>query len=259
MAEERAGMSETKKRKVAFVTGASSGIGRATAKAFAEAGYATALVDLNEAGGQETESIIKQAGGESFFVKCNTADDDSVRNAVEETVRRYGRLDAAFNAAGIDGATGTMTADTEVEDWRRVIDINLNGVWHCIRHQIKQMLKNGGGAIVNCSSTAGIRGAPYFGAYCAAKHGVVGMTKAAGLEYASQGVRINAVCPGMIETPMTSTEEMKDIIAEMAAASPIGRRGQPEEIAGAVLWLCSDTATFMHGQAIAVDGALTSR
>lgn len=252
-------MSETKVRKVAFVTGASSGIGRATAKAFADAGYATALVDLNEAGGKETEAIIAQAGGESFFVKCNTADDDSVRNAVEETVKRYGRLDAAFNAAGIDGATGSMTADTTVEDWRRVIDINLTGVWLCMRHQINQMLKNGGGAIVNCSSTAGIRGAAYFGAYCASKHGVVGVTKAAAIEYCSQGVRINAVCPGMIETPMTNAEEIKDIIEEMAKASPIGRRGQPEEIAGAVLYLCSDTATFVHGQAIAVDAALTTR
>jgi NAD(P)-dependent dehydrogenase (short-subunit alcohol dehydrogenase family) len=252
-------MSETKERKVAFVTGASSGIGRATAKAFAAQGYATALVDLNEAGGKETETEIRAAGGESFFVKCNTADDDSVRNAVEETVKHYGRLDAAFNAAGIDGATGTMTGDTSVEDWRRVIDINLNGVWLCMRHQITQMLKNGGGAIVNCASTAGIRGAAYFGAYCAAKHGVVGMTKAAGLEYCSKGVRINAVCPGMIDTPMTNSEEMKDVIEQMAKASPIGRRGQPEEIADAVLWLCSDTATFVHGQAIAVDAGLTSR
>ncbi|MDG2005590.1 MAG: SDR family oxidoreductase [Novosphingobium sp.] len=249
-------MSETE---VAFVTGASSGIGRATAKAFAEAGYSTAIIDLNEAGGNETEQIIKQAGGEAFFVKCNTADDDSVRNAVEETVKRYGRLDAAFNAAGIDGVTGTMTGDTAVEDWRRVIDVNLNGVWHCMRHQIQQMLKNGGGAIVNCSSTAGLRGAAYFGAYCAAKHGVVGMTKAAGIEYARQGVRINAVCPGMIETPMTSSEDMKEIIEQMAEASPIGRRGQPEEIAGAVLYLCSEGASFVHGQAIAVDAALTSR
>jgi NAD(P)-dependent dehydrogenase (short-subunit alcohol dehydrogenase family) len=252
-------MSEAGPRNVAFVTGASSGIGRATAKMFAENGYAVALVDLNEPGGEETESIIRQAGGESFFVRCNTADDDSVRNAVEETVRRYGRLDAAFNAAGIDGATGTFTADTSVEDWCRVIDINLTGVWLCMRYQINQMLKNGGGAVVNCSSTAGIRGAAYFGAYCAAKHGVVGVTKAAALEYARKGVRINAVCPGMIDTPMTNSEEMKDIIAQMAADSPIGRRGQPEEIASAVLFLCSDGASFVHGQAIPVDAALTSR
>lgn len=252
-------MNDSQQRKVAFVTGAASGIGRATAKMFADNGYAVALVDLNEKGGAETESIIKQAGGECFFVKCNTADDDSVKNAVDETVKRYGRLDAAFNAAGIDGATGTRTADTSVDDWRKVIDVNLNGVWYCMRHQIQQMLKNGGGSVVNCSSTAGIRGAQFFGAYCAAKHGVVGMTKAAGLEYASKGVRVNAVCPGMIETPMTSSEEMADIIAQMAADSPIQRRGQPEEIASVVLFLCSDGASFVHGQAIPVDAALTSR
>jgi len=252
-------MSEADQRKVAFVTGAGSGIGRATARMFAGDGYAVAIVDLNEAGGKETESLIRQDGGEAFFVKCNTADDDSVRGAVEATVKRYGRLDAAFNAAGIDGATGTFTADTSLEDWRRVIDINLTGVWLCMKYQIQQMLKNGGGAIVNCSSTAGIRGAAYFGAYCASKHGVVGVTKAAALEYASQGVRINAVCPGMIDTPMTNSEATRHIIEEMAAASPIGRRGQPEEIAGAVLYLCSDRASFVHGQAIAVDAALTTR
>lgn len=252
-------MSDTDRRKVAFVTGAASGIGRATARAFAEAGYAVAIADLNEGGGRETEALIRQAGGEAFFVRCNTADGEAVGAAVEETVSRYGGLDAAFNAAGIDGATGTMTADTKPEDFQRVIDINLTGVWHCMRHQIPHMLKSGGGAIVNCSSTAGIRGAPFFGAYCAAKHGVVGLTKAAALEYARQGVRINAVCPGMIDTPMTNSEDIKEIIEQMAADSPIGRRGQPEEIAGAVLWLCSDTATFVHGQAIPVDAALTSR
>jgi len=252
-------MSEAGQRKVAFVTGAGSGIGQATAKMFAGDGYAVALVDLNEAGAQATEAMIREAGGEAFVVKCNTADDDSVRNAVEETVKRYGRLDAAFNAAGIDGATGTFTADTSLEDWQKVIAVNLTGVWLCMKYQIRQMLKNGGGAIVNCSSTAGIRGAQYFGAYCASKHGVVGVTKAAALEYASQGVRINAVCPGMIDTPMTNSEATRELIETLAAASPIGRRGQPEEIGGAVLYLCSDRASFVHGQAIAVDAALTTR
>jgi NAD(P)-dependent dehydrogenase (short-subunit alcohol dehydrogenase family) len=251
-------MSETDQRRVAFVTGAASGIGRATAKMFAEDGYAVAIVDLNEDGGKETEGIIAQAGGEGFFVKCNTAEEESVKSAVAETVKRYGRLDAAFNAAGIDGATGCFTGDITLEQWQRVIDINLTGVWLCMKYQIGQMLKNGGGAIVNCSSTAGIRGAQYFGAYCAAKHGVVGVTKAAALEYAKQGIRINAVCPGMIETPMTNSDAVKDIIERMAADSPIGRRGQPEEIGGAVLYLCSDRASFVHGQAIAVDAALTT-
>ncbi len=251
-------MSEADQRKVAFVTGAGSGIGRATARMFAEDGYAVAIVDLNEAGGKETEGIINQAGGESFFVKCNTADEDSVKNAVAETVSRYGRLDAAFNAAGVDGANGKFTADNTLEEWSKVIAVNLTGVWLCMKYQIEQMLKNGGGAIVNCASTAGIRGAQFFGPYCASKHGVVGVTKAAALEYARQGVRINAVCPGMIETPMTNGEAVRDLIEELAAKSPLGRRGQPEEIGGAVLYLCSERATFVHGQAIAVDAALTT-
>jgi len=246
-------------RKVAFVTGAGSGIGRGTARLFAARGYATVLVDLNETGGGETEAAIRAAGGEASFVSCNVADDDSVRGAVEHAVATYGRIDAAFNAAGIDGESGRMTADCSLDNWNRVIGIDLTGVWHCMRHQIPQMIRQGGGAIVNCASTAGLRGAAFCGAYSAAKHGVVGLTKAAGLEYASQGVRINAVCPGMIRTPMTQSGAMKAVIDEMVVSTPLGRLGEPEEIGAAVLWLCGDDATFVHGQAIAVDGALTSR
>ena len=247
------------RRKVAFVTGAGSGIGRGTAKLFAARGYATALVDMNETGGRETEATIRQAGGEATFIACDVADDDSVRRAVERTVEIYGALDAAFNAAGIDGEAGKMTADCSIENWHRVIAIDLTGVWHCMRHQIPQMLKQGGGAIVNCASTAGIRGAAYCGVYSAAKHGVVGLTKAAGLEYGSQGVRINAVCPGMVRTPMTQTGPMKEVIDRMVVDTPLARLADPEEIGAAVLWLCGDDATFVHGQAIPIDGALTSR
>lgn len=246
-------------RKVAFVTGAGSGIGRATAGLFAARGYATMLADLNETGGRETEAAIRAAGGEATFVSCNVADDASVQNAVEQAVATYGRIDAAFNAAGIDGDAGRLTADCTLENWNRVIAVDLTGVWYCMRHQIPQMLKQGGGAIVNCASTAGLRGAAYCGVYSAAKHGVVGLTKAAGLEYAAQGVRINAVCPGMIRTPMTQAGPMKAVIDDMVVTTPIGRLGEPEEIGAAVLWLCGDDATFVHGQAIAVDGALTSR
>lgn len=247
------------RRKVAFVTGAGSGIGRATAGLFAARGYAVALVDMNETGGRETEAAIHDAGGEGFFIQCNVADDDSVESAVKQAVAAYGRLDAAFNAAGIDGEVGKLTADCTPDNWHRIIGINLTGVWHCLRHQIPAMLAQGGGAIVNCASTAGIRGAAFCGAYSASKHGVVGLTKAAALEYASQGMRINAVCPGMINTPMTQREGMSEVISALVAQSPLQRIGQPQEIAAAVLWLCGDDASFVHGQAIPVDGAITSR
>jgi NAD(P)-dependent dehydrogenase (short-subunit alcohol dehydrogenase family) len=245
--------------RIAFVTGAGSGIGRATARLFASRGHGVALVDMSEAGGRETEAAIRDAGGEASFIQCNVADDDSVRNAVEQAVATYGRIDAAFNAAGIDGEAGKMTADCTMDNWHRVIAIDLTGVWHCMRHQIPQMLKQGGGAIVNCASTAGIRGAAFCGAYSAAKHGVVGLTKAAGLEYAAQGVRINAVCPGMIRTPMTQKGPMKEVIDRMVVDTPLGRLGDPAEIGEAVFWLCGDGATFVHGQAVPIDGALTSR
>ena len=245
--------------KVAFVTGAGSGIGKATALAFATSGHAVVIADFDENGGKATEAQIAAAGGRARFVACNVADDDSVRAAVDATMATFGRLDAAFNAAGTDGEGGRLTADCSPDNWNRVIGINLTGMWHCLRHQIPAILASGGGAIVNCASTAGIRGAAYCAAYTASKHGVVGLTRAAALEYGGQGVRINAVCPGMINTPMTRKEGMGEVIAALVAQSPLGRIGQPEEIAAAVLWLCSENASFVHGQAIPVDGAITSR
>lgn len=252
-------MDQSGKGKVAFVTGASSGIGRATAKLLADHGYKLALADMNEAGGAETAEAIRSAGGEVAFFPCNVSDDESVAKAVDGAVEKFGRLDGAFNAAGINGDAGDLTGDCSLENWDRVIGINLTGVWLCMRHQLRHMLKSGGGAIVNCASTAGIRGAAYCGVYSASKHGVVGLTKAAALEYASQNIRINAVCPGMIETPMTQQEAMKPVIDQMVALSPTQRIGQPEEIGGAVLWLLGEHASFIHGQAIPVDGAITSR
>ena len=246
-------------RRVAFVTGAASGIGRATAKAFAASGYAVALVDRTEDAGREAEAEIGQTG-ECAFIPCDVTDDSAVKNAVEQAVQRFGRLDAAFNAAGIDGEAGKFTADSTIENWNRVIAIDLTGVWSCMRHQIPAMLASGGGAIVNCSSVAGLVGAPTFSAYVAAKHGVVGLTKTAALEYARQGIRVNAVCPGMIDTPMTRAGGLTaEILEPLLAESPIGRFAQPIEVATAVLWFCDPSASFVTGQALAVDGGWTSR
>ncbi len=245
--------------KVAFVTGAASGIGRATAQLFAARGYSVALADISQAGLDETAANIAKAGGTSASFVCDMADDASVKAAVEGAAAKFGRIDAAFNAAGIDGETGKFTADCTMENWHRIIGINLTGTFHVMRHLIPQMLAQGGGTIVNCASTAGLRGAATCGAYSASKHGVVGLTKTAALEYAGQGIRINAVCPGMIRTPMTQNGPMKDLIDQLVVTTPLGRLGEPQEIGAAVLWLSGEDASFMHGQAIAVDGAITSR
>lgn len=244
-------------RKVAFVTGASSGIGKATAAAFVVKGYATVLVDRDEAAGRAAEAELRQQG-ECMFIACDVTDDAAVQRTVAQAVEAYGRLDAAFNAAGIDGEKGKSTADCSMDNWHRVLAVDLTGVWHCMRHQIPHMLKNGGGAIVNCASTAGIRGAATFAAYCAAKHGVIGLTKAAALEYARQGIRVNAVCPGMIDTPMTQGL-VADLLQPLLDASPTGRMGKPEEIASAVLWLCDESASYVAGQVIGVDGGWTAQ
>lgn len=245
-------------RKVAFVTGASSGIGRAAAEAFIARGYATALVDRDEAAGRRLAAELGAAGA-CVFIPCDVTDDETVRRAVATTVERYGRLDAAFNAAGVDGEHGKATADGSMENWNRVIAIDLTGLWSCMRYQIPQMLETGGGSIVNCASVAGLVGAPFFSAYVAAKHGVVGLTKTAALEYARQGIRVNAVCPGMIDTPMSRAGMTPEIAEALVAESAIGRLGEPEEVARAVVWLCDEAPGFLTGQAIAVDGAWTAR
>ncbi len=247
----------TEKKKVAFVTGAGSGIGRATARLFLEAGYAVALVDMNADAGSATAAEFS-AIGSCRFIQCDVSDDSSVAAAVRECVDTLGPFSAVFNAAGIDGEHGKSTADTDPGNWQRVLDINLTGMWQCLRHQIPVLLENGGGAIVNCASVAGMVGAPFLSPYVASKHGVVGLTRCAALEYARQNIRVNAVCPGMIDTPMSRKSMDPGVHAILLEQSAIGRLGLPEEVGSAVLWLCSEGASFVTGQILPVDGAWTT-
>jgi NAD(P)-dependent dehydrogenase (short-subunit alcohol dehydrogenase family) len=246
--------------RVALVTGGSAGIGRATAQAFARAGSRVVVSDVDDAAGEETVQLIRDAGGDAIYVHCDVADSAEVQALVARTVDAYDRLDLAFNNAGIEG-TPAPTAECTEENWKRVLDVNLTGVWFCMRFEINQMLRQGGGAIVNCSSVAGLVGFPGAPAYVASKHAIVGLTKTAALEYATRGIRVNAVCPGVIRTAMIDRYTRGDpaAVAQITAIEPIGRMGTPEEVADAVLWLCSDGASFVTGQAIAVDGGLVSR
>lgn len=243
------------KSKVAFVTGASAGIGRATAIEFAESGAKVVVVDTNISGGQEVVAHIKKLGGEAYFVSCDVSNAESVQRAVGETIAKYGALHFAFNNAGIEGAQA-LTADCTIENWDRVIGTNLRGVWLCMKYQIPQMLKQGGGSIVNCASVAGLIGFRNIAAYTASKHGIVGLTKTAALEYAKLNIRINAVCPGVIATSMIDrfTGGNAQVAQALAAGEPVGRMGRPEEVASAVTWLSSAGSSFVTGQAVGVDG-----
>lgn len=243
------------KNKTAFVTGASSGIGRATALAFAENGATVAVIDVNDDGGLQTAHLIEQAGGTAVFIKCDVSKSQEVQTAIKKTIDRFGGIDFAFNNAGIEG-TSANTADCTEENWHKVIDINLKGVWLCMKFQIPQMLKQNGGAIVNCSSIAGVVGFTGIPAYVASKHGVLGLTQTASLEFAKQNIRINAVCPGVIQTPMIDrfVHGEAQIRNQLLSGEPIGRVGRPEEIAQAVLWLCSDYSSFVTGHSLVVDG-----
>jgi NAD(P)-dependent dehydrogenase (short-subunit alcohol dehydrogenase family) len=246
--------------KVALVTGASSGIGRATALAFAREGAKVVVADVTVEGGEETVAQVKKAGGEAIFVKTDVSKAVEVEALVAKAVATYGRLDCAHNNAGIAGNAKTIVDDTE-DNWDRILAINLKGVWLCMKYEIAHMLKQGGGAIVNTASGAGLIGVRRGGAYVASKHGVVGLTKTAALEYAKAGIRVNCVCPGPIDTPMLQGigGSNQVVIERMVAAQPGGRLGKPAEIAEAAVWLCSDAASFITGLPMPVDGGYTAQ
>jgi NAD(P)-dependent dehydrogenase (short-subunit alcohol dehydrogenase family) len=244
--------------KVAFVTGAANGIGRAAAQVFAREGANVVLADLSEEGNQETARLVEKAGRRALTVKCDVSRAEDVRAALDKTAETFGRLDFAFNNAGVEQPL-TPAADLTEEEWDRIVDIDLRGVFLCMKHEIPLMLKNGGGAIVNTSSGAGVVGIAGQAAYCAAKWGLIGLTKAAALDYAKSNIRVNAVCPGYVDTPMMqrftggTSEGRQKVVAE----EPVGRPGTPEEIAAAAVWLCSDAAAFVVGHAMVIDGGQT--
>ena len=244
---------------VALVTGAASGMGLATAQAFAHAGAAVALVDINGTATQAHAARMAAEGHRAIGIGCDVADETQVAAAVEQTVAAFGRLDMAFNNAGIQ-VPPSDAADEPAENFDRVNGVNLRGVWACMKHELKVMRAQGCGAIVNCSSLGGLVGLPGRAAYHAGKHGVIGLTRSAAMEYAPRGVRINAICPGVINTPMVSDmlETQKEAMDEFLKLQPIGRLGLAEEIAASVLWLCSPGASFVVGVALPVDGGFTA-
>jgi NAD(P)-dependent dehydrogenase (short-subunit alcohol dehydrogenase family) len=247
------------KGKVAVVTGGTSGIGRETAVLFASRGAKVVVSGRRQAEGDETVQLIRKAGSEGIFVKTDVSRAAEVKAMIDKAVDTYGKVDCAFNNAGIEGKAWNPIIDQSEEDWDQVIDINLKGTWLCMKYELKQMLKQGAGAIVNNSSVAGYIGAAGAATYCASKHGVLGLTKAAALECGSSGIRVNAVCPAVIETPMADRLFGEPAVQKwMLGHYPIGRFGKSSEVAEAVLWMCSSAASFMTGQSMILDGGFLS-
>jgi NAD(P)-dependent dehydrogenase (short-subunit alcohol dehydrogenase family) len=247
--------------KVALVTGGGSGIGKASALALAREGARVVISDINVDSGQATVSAIESAGGHGIFVRADVSQRTDVEAMINSTMEIYGQLDCAFNNAGIEGAVGVPVSESPEDDWDQVIDINLKGVWLCMKYELAHMAREGAGAIVNTASVAGLVGGTFGAAYYASKHGVIGLTKAAAIEYGKSNIRVNAVCPGVIRTEMAERLLKGDQTVEGAitALHPLGRLGTPEEVADTVVWLCSDSASFVTGQAIAVDGGFVAQ
>ena len=246
--------------KVALITGGSSGIGRATAVAFAREGARVVVASRRVKESEETIKLVKGAGSEGLFVKTDVSKEAEVKAMVEKTIKAYGRLDYAFNNAGIEQLPTPLAEQTE-ETFNQIMNINVKGVWLSMKYEIPQILENGGGAIVNMSSGGGLVGVPGFPIYVASKHAVIGLTKSVALEYAKPGIRINAVAPGVIETDMfeRAVKDNEQVREYLMTMHPIGRSGKPEEIANAVVWLCSDGASFVTGHTLVVDGGFTAQ
>ncbi len=242
------------KDKVCLVTGASTGIGRETALQFAACGAKVAISDINLDRAHETQTALKLNGADCLLISCDVSKPQEIKNLIETVMQKYGRLDCAVNNAGVEGAMAPLL-DSSLENWEKVIDTNLRSVWLCMKYEIPEMIKSGGGTIVNISSIAGLIGFPGLSAYVASKHGIIGLTKTAALEYASQNIRVNAVCPGPIMTPMLErlmeTEGLKE---QLTKSVPQGRIGRPQEVAKSIVYLCSDFSTYVTGQSLAVDG-----
>ena len=237
--------------KVAIITGGASGIGRSTALAFTAQGAKVVIADVQD--GTETLELVKKAGGEGIFVRCDVSHENDVKELVEKTIQVYGRLDFGVNNAGTEGVQTTVQDLTE-KDWDRTIDINLKGIWLCMKYEIPYLLKQGKGAIVNTASIAGVVGFANMAAYVASKHAVVGLTKVAALELAKTGIRVSAICPGVIRTPMVDRALSPELEKVYNAMIPMGRMGKPEEMAETILYLCSDSASYVTGQVMVADG-----